>query len=397
MNVAGIIAEYNPFHRGHAYMIDAVKSALGSDTAVVCAMSGCFAQRGEWAAFRKQSRAEAAVRCGADLVLELPLPWSMSSAAGFAAGGVGLLDAVGMVTHLCFGSESGDLAELEAASNALEGPEFDGLIRQALTSGISYASARAEALERTAGSSAVLSGSNNILAVEYLRALKRCGSKMLPVTLKRTGAGHDEVTENAVLSASDIRRRLRAGAGIDGLVPERAAEVFDRELYAGRVILDAARLENALLARLRILPKSSYEELPDNSEGLGRRLYASVRRCPDIESILYETKTKRYAMSRIRRMLMCAALGIKSGDKECGVPYIKVLAMSGKGRGLLREMRTKASLPILIKPAAVRQFGERAARIFTLESDAADFCALAFKNSLDRVPGSDWRSTPFVL
>ena len=398
MNTAGITAEYNPFHWGHEYMLRRLGRELGEDTAFVCVLSGNFVQRGDCALFRKQARAEAAVRCGVDLVLELPLPWATASAEGFAKGAVELLGSTGVVTHLCFGSECGDVAALRGVAEALKSPETDALIRRYSGEGVSYASARQRALEVTAGESAALvSRPNNILAVEYLRALDAGGWGMEPVTVRRRGAAHDGAGSGVFRSASELRERCAAGEDISPLMPEPAAEVFRAEALALRGPVTLEALDTALVSRLRMLPPEVFDAVPDAAEGLGARLYAAAREEPDLRSILSAAKTKRYAMSRLRRMLLCACLGVRASDRDGGVPYIRVLALSQKGRGLLRRMRESAALPVITKPAQVKSLGARAQRIFALECAAADLYCLAFSSVRERRALSEWRVSPFVL
>ena len=397
MKVAGVPSEFNPFHRGHEYILRAIRARLGEDTAVVCAMSGNFAQRGECALYRKHARAEAAVRCGADLVLELPLPWALSSAEGFGEGMAQLLDATGVVTHLCFGSESGDVGALGEAAEILLRPEMDPLIRSALQSGISYAAARQQAAERLSpGAGELLTRPNDILGIEYIKALKKTNSAMAPMAVPRVGVQHDGTGDGVFLSAKELRRRCAAGEDVFPLLPESAAAVFRREAEAGRGPVGVAALETALLSRLRMLPPEAFDALPDASEGLGRRLYAAAREGGSLDTVLTLAKTKRYAAARLRRMLLCACLGVRAGDRDGGVPYLKVLAISLRGRALLREMRGTARLPVLTKPAAVTALSERARRIFSLEAEAGDLYALGYANVEERRAGADWREAPFV-
>ena len=398
MKVAGVPSEFNPFHRGHEYMLRAIRARLGEDTAVVCAMSGNFVQRGEWALYRKRARAEAAVRCGADLVLELPLPWALSSAEGFGQGMVEVLDATGIVTHLCFGSESGDVGALGEAAEVLLRPEMDPLIRSALQSGIPYAAARQQAAETLfPGAGEFLTRPNDILGVEYIKALKKTNSAIEAVTISRVGAQHDGAEDGVFLSAKELRWRSAAGEDIFPLLPEAAAAVFRREAEHGRGPMMMETLETALLSRLRMLPPEVFDTtLPDASEGLGRRLYAAAREGGSLAAIVALAKTKRYAASRLRRMLLCACLGLRAGDRAGGVPYLKVLALSPRGRALLREMRGAAHLPVLVKPAAVRALDERARYIFSLEASAGDLYALGYTSPGERRAGSDWRAAPFV-
>ena len=211
-NVIGIVAEYNPFHNGHARLIEQSRAQLGAVCPVVCVMSGDFVQRGSPAVYSKFARAEAAVRCGADLVLELPLLWSLSSAEGFARGAVGLLGSLGVVTHLSFGSECGELDPLQRVAEALLDPLLGEDLRAELRSGIPFAAARQQAVARRVGALAeLLQAPNNILAVEYLKAIYDQRLELHPLTVLRTGAQHDRFAEGNIRSASELRMRIGAG------------------------------------------------------------------------------------------------------------------------------------------------------------------------------------------
>ena len=397
MYVAGVVAEYNPFHQGHEYMLSQVREILGDDTIIVCAMSGSFVQRGECALAPKHRRAEAAVRCGADVVLELPLPWSLSSAEGFAHGAVGMLAATGVVTHLAFGSECGDIERLSAVANGLCSPELDEYIREEIKGGISYAAARQRAAERILGAeAALLSRPNDILGIEYLKAVHAHGIDVTPLAVRRKGAGHDESGEHEFLSASELRRRFVRGEDITHDLPEAMAKILKRCCDDGEAPVTMDSLETALLARLRMLPMEVFEALADAGEGLGRRLYAAVHEGAAVEEILLLAKSKRYALARLRRMLLCAALGIKAEDKEGIPPYLRVLALSERGRALWRHMETSAVLPRVTRPGEVKLLEGRARRIFELEVAATDFCALALTNVEKRRPGEEWRRGPYI-
>ena len=376
--VAGIVAEYNPFHRGHAHQIAETRRALGADCAVLCVMSGDFVQRGDAAVFDKFARAEAAVRGGADLVLELPLRWCLSSAEGFARGAVSILKSAGVVTHLSFGSETGELAPLQKAAGGLRDPALDDLLRDELKRGLSFPAARQNALERLIGKdAAVLSNPNDLLAVEYLRAIHDLGAALEPVAVRRVGALHDQAGESDYPSASRLRERMRAGEDVSAWAPHlpKASPVFSEDL------------EIALLSRLRMLPKEAFAALPDCSEGLENVLYRAVHSADTMDGVLAEAKSKRYPMSRLRRMLLCAALGVRKAD---GLPpYLRVLAANERGRALLRDMRETASLPVITKPADAREMPE-----FCLTADAHDLYVLA---QPDKTPGQDWRHSPVML
>ena len=310
-NVIGIVAEYNPFHNGHARLIEQTRARLGADCPVVCVMSGDFVQRGSPAVYAKFARAEAAARCGADLVLELPLPWALSSAEGFARGAVGLLGSLGVVTHLSFGSECGELEPLQRVAEALLDPLLGEDLRAELQAGIPFAAARQQAVARRVGALAeLLQAPNNILAVEYLKAIFDQRLDLHPLTILRTGAQHDRPAEGNVRSASELRTRIGAGENVSAFLPRAAAEISAREKTLGRGPVLPEALESAILSRLRMLPQTAYNALPGASEGLGNGLYRAAHEEPTLDGVLAAAKSKRYALSRIRRMTMCAALGV---------------------------------------------------------------------------------------
>ena len=255
MRIIGIVCEYNPFHKGHEYQIAKSRELLGEDAAVVCVMSGDFVQRGEAALFSKYARAEAACRCGADLVAELPLPWAVSSAEGFARGAVSILAGLG-AEFISFGSESGNTVELEKIADCLLDTTMHDKIKAEMDrdASLSYASARQKALFKTIGAtSALISEPNNILAVEYIKAIKELGLNLKPMTVRREGVLHDAPEKSGgFASASELRRMLEAGEDCKTYIPEAAFEIFEREIRAGRVI-DRDRMDTAILSRLRSL------------------------------------------------------------------------------------------------------------------------------------------------
>ncbi|MBQ7692161.1 MAG: nucleotidyltransferase family protein [Oscillospiraceae bacterium] len=400
MLTAGIVCEYNPFHNGHLYQMEKTRALLGENTALVCVMSGDFVQRGEAAVFDKFARSEAAVRCGADLVLELPLPWCLSSAEGFARGAVGLLGALG-VTALSFGSETGELKALKALAVLLADPAFTERVKARLASepNLSFAAAREQEAALLCGDEAkLLEQPNNILAIEYLKAMHTLGLSMRPLAIKREGSGHDQpAAQGALRSASEIRRLLREGRDVTGDIPAAALAVYRRETAQGRAILDTDRLETAMLSRLRQLREEDCMALPDTADGLGRRLYRAIRTESGLNQICLAAKSKRYALARIRRMALCACLGVRDGMAAGLPPYARPLAMNGRGRALLREISGTASVPILTKPAAVHNLGGAAEKIFILCSSAHDFYALGCGQSAGIRPEEDWRKSPVIV
>ncbi len=394
MKILGIVAEYNPFHNGHMLHIEESRRAISRDAAVVCVMSGDFVQRGEAAIFSKYARAEAAVKCGADLIIELPLPWSLSSAEGFARGAVGLFGALNCVDYLSFGSECGDMGILNSLATALQDPALNGEIREELKTGVSYAAARQAALSKSIGSLAdYLETPNNILAVEYLKAIYDQRLRIEPITVKRVGAGHDE--EGG--SASDIRRMLSQGKAIKKYVPKAAADVFKRENEQGRGPVFMEDLEAAILSRFRMMDEYAFSEIPDDSEGLGNRLFASAREETTLDGVLSAAKSKRYALSRLRRMCMCAALGVKRGQADGIPPYARVLAANERGRTALKIIGEKSLIPVITKPASVKELSHECSSLFELESSAHDLFVLGYKAIEERRGNADWRTSPRML
>ena len=392
--VIGIVCEFDPLHRGHARLLSHAR-ALGADT-VVCAMSGSFTQRGSFAALSKTARAEMAVRCGADLVLELPTPWAMSPAETFARGGVRLLALAGADT-LLFGSECGDLPALRCLADCLDSPTFADHLTAAPESGLTFAARRqsvAAALLDN-GAAALLQSPNNTLAVEYLRALRHTHSAMTPCTLRREGAGHDGAPEGDTASASFLRELLRQGRGEEAaaFMPPPAANVLRRELSAHR-LTDEALCQRAILSRLRTMTVEDWQTYDPGGEGLCRRMHRAAATACTVEGLLTAAKTKRYPLSRLRRMVLSAYLQLPPAPER--VPYLRVLAATAAGRAHLRCLRD-AGAPVLTKPADVPALGPAAEELFTLESRCTDLYVLARPDLSQAAPGQDYRTTPVIV
>lgn len=397
MAVAGVIAEYNPFHRGHAWQIAEIRRRLGDGTAVVACMSGNFVQRGEFAIFSKHRRAEAALLGGVDLVLELPTPWSAAGAERFAQGGVSLLAAAGVVTHLAFSSESGALERLKSAAECLEQPAYHQRVRQLAGQGAAFAAARQAAVRELAGDAAdCLSRPNDALAVEYLRALSARGCGIEPLALPRVGAGHDSAEESEYPSASAIRRMLLEGADWRAVLPEGTVSVVDRELAAGRAPVCIANCERAVLARLRRMEEADFLPYDGGGEGLYHRFYRAVQMETTVDGILTAAKTKRYPLARLRRMLLHAYLGVPQAAQGETPPYIRVLGANGRGQALLARMRSAAALPVITKPGHVRRLDQAVQRLFETEARCTDLYTLAFLNLAAAVPGQEFTAGPVM-
>lgn len=379
MAAAGIITEYNPLHMGHAFLMAETRRLLGPDTGIICVMSGNYVQRGDFAIADKFSRAAAAVRSGADLVLELPVPWALSSAEGFAAGAVKTLRATGAVTHLVFGSEGGDAAPLARCAEVLCSEGFPPRLREELKRGDSFPAARQRAVEALLSreDAAVLTRPNDTLGVEYCKALR--GSGIRPVAVPRRGAGHgSETAEGGFASASAIRTLICRGEGKKALslMAPAMAEEYRAEQEAGRAPAALANCERAILARLRFLEEEDYAALDLGNEGLYRRFARASRSAASVAELLEAAKTKRYPLARLRRMVFRAYLGLPPAPPE-EPAYLRILAANERGTALLAGMRKTAALPVLTKPAAVRCLGPEAQRLFDLEVRAGRLYALA--------------------
>ena len=328
MNV-GIVCEYNPFHLGHRKQIGIIREKFGAETGIICAMSGNYVQRGHPAVFDKTIRAEAAIRCGADLVVELPVTTSLSSAEGFAAGGVAVLSR--LCDGLCFGAETADLRQLLGTAEALLSEDFPKLLRRELDTGRSFPAARQAALEKMGLPGAILESPNNILAVEYCKAILRQSSPMQPLPIFREGSYHAKEADFENPSATSLRIRLQNGLEISEYLPEPAGRVF-----AGAPIHTLEAGQRAVLSRLRTLADAEFEALPFGSEGLWRKLMRESRTQATLEAIAAAVKSKRYTRSRIDRMILCAFLGITAQTLEAAIPYVRVLAFNDRGREILR-------------------------------------------------------------
>lgn len=337
MLTAGIICEYNPFHLGHRKQFRLIREALGQDTGIVCLMSGNFVQRGAPAIFDKTRRAEAALKSGADLVLELPVPVCLSSAEGFAGGGVEILGK--FCNYLAFGCETGSVDSLTQAAEKLLSPAFPGILKQDLSQGISFPAARQAALERLGADASLLSLPNDILAVEYCKAVLSQGSGMKPLPLHREGEYRSLLPDRENPSAAFLRERISQGESFLEYLPEEAVDCFPlSEIHT----LEAG--ERAVLARLRTMKDTDFEALPYGSEGLWRRLMRSCREKASLEEILTAAKTKRYTRSRLDRMVMCAYLGITQAILAAPVPYVRVLGFRERGREILGDVKKTVPL-----------------------------------------------------
>ena len=400
MKAAGIVCEYNPFHLGHRYHLEKTRECGGDNDVIVCALSGDFVQRGEPAAISKFARAEAAVRCGADIVVELPSVWAMQSAEGYAEAAVSILAGMG-VSRLAFGAETDDPAGLEETARMLSSESFEKALAAAVKerSGISYAAVREDLLREFCGEKAdLLKTANNILAIEYMKAVIRKGYGISFSPVRRVGAGHDSVSEDKIRSASDIREMMLKGEDISAFVPEASCEVITAEIRNGKGPVSLASIEQALVSRLRSMDREDFMKVKDCDEELAGRISDAVYANYALNDIFLAAKTKKYAYSRVRRVCVCAALGITAEMQEGEPPYIRILAADPKGQAYIRELKKKSpDIPLATKAADIPKMGEKCAAAINMDSAIHDIYVLGYPDPSLRACGENFRISPFML
>ena len=374
---AAIIAEYNPFHNAHAYHISKTKELTCAENTVVI-MSGNFVQRGDCAICDKFTRTRMALAGGADLVLELPLPFACATAEKFAAGGVGIADALGCVDYLSFGTECGDVGQLSAAADAVSDDSIKPALDRFLAQGNTFAAARTEAVREVYGDdiAGLLCLPNNTLAVEYIRAIRRINSRMEPIGIRREGAYHDSaVTSDSFASATAVRRMLFDGAWDNAakFMPDYSWSAFHKAMEQGTAPADIYRCDRAILSRIRGMTREQLANLPDVSEGLENRIFESARSAASLDALYSGIKSKRYSHARVRRVVLSAFLGIRAVH-SMRLPYIRILGMNSRGRALLSASKPK--LPIISSYRHIHSLPLEAQNAYRLECYADDMWAL---------------------
>lgn len=366
MNITGIIAEYNPMHAGHAYQIEAARE-INQSEGVILIMSGNFVQRGEPAIISKRHRAEAALRSGADLVIELPTLFATSSAESFADMSVRLLAATGVVTHLNFGSESGEITPLKAIADLLshEPIGYKILLHEALAQGISFPKARVQALRQYAKNHHLLDSSsldllatpNNILGIEYIKAMNRHACTFKATTVKRIGAGyHDEDPSQKLPSATAIRKHYRTHQDLTTFInkmPPASYDIIEKLSVDGLGPLFMEDAYPLLKYNLLLTPASNLEQVLDMTEGLENRIKKFVKTSETYEDLITSIQTKRYPRTKISRALLHSFLGITKEDhiqlSQDFEPYLRILGFNAKGQQILRDMKKKnENLPFIV-------------------------------------------------
>lgn len=379
MSVYGIVAEYNPFHNGHKYQIDEIRKSSDCE-GIVAVMSGNFVQRGEPAIMSKYKRAQAALKNGVDLVIELPVQYAVSSAERFSFSAVSILNSLGIVDKLSFGSECGDVGKLIKAAEAVMSDTVNSEIVEQLKEGANYPVARMNAVEKFFGreTALILKNPNNILAVEYIKALKKLNSNIIPHTVLRVGAEHDSKKETErIASASMIREKLLKKESIDDFIPANVLSIYKNEIGLGFAPADIKALETAVLASLRLKKADDFKLLPDVSEGIENRIISASKTSGTLAELYDSAKTKRYTHSRIRRIVLYSFLGITKELQNKPPFYIRVLGFNENGKFLLKDAKDKASLPIVTNISDIKKLNGDALKIFDFECKATDIFNLS--------------------
>jgi predicted nucleotidyltransferase len=379
MKVSGIICEYNPFHNGHLYHIN--KTRENGATHIAAVMSGNFVQRGDTAVIDKLERARLAVRSGADLVIELPVQYSIASAEAFAMGAVYLLDALGAVDELSFGSECGDVTKLLGAMETVNtiAVSHSDEIRSIMEKGYTYPRALSSVVNGINSEAAsIIAEPNNLLAIEYLRAIKRLDSSIQPYTVKRINADHDgRNTENGFASASYLRERIQKRADISEFTTSEWRSAITSAISKGETAA-LSRLERVILYKLRSSTTEEIAQIPDVGQGLEHRIYGA-RMAGSLDELLFTVKTKRYTMARIRRIILALLIGINKEDMKKLPPYGRILAFNERGREILARAKGTTKIPFASSIAKLSQLGDTAERFAELEIRASDIYGLALE------------------
>ena len=363
--ILAIICEYNPFHNGHLYQLNESIKLVNPDY-VVCIMSGNFVERGNTALINKWARTEMALNAGVDMVIELPTVYSISSAENFASGAIKILNSLNCDTYLSFGSESGDISVLNKFAEILyrEPAEYVTMLNHELSKGLSFPKARENAMllyiNDIRNSATVLSGSNNILALEYLKQIMKTGNKITPITIKRIGTEYNSLSSsNNIASATAIRELLLQKKSVKNLMPKSSYSILKDELGNGRFVLDVAQFEKQIIYKLRCMSVEQIANLPDVSEGLEYKIKEAANTCNTLEALMFMIKSKRYTMTRINRILLYALLDISKQDyinSQKIIPYTRILGMSENGKLLLSKLSKNRKLNVI---TSVKQFMDK--------------------------------------
>ena len=369
MPLAGIVAEFNPLHNGHKYLIDCAKTA-GYDVASV--ISGNFVQRGDTAIIPKFRRAESALLAGADIVLELPIPWSMSTAQNFAFGGISQLSAIG-VEALYFGSECGDIDELNKVADLLTSEKYNTKLKERLSQGNTFAKIRSELVNELLNKeSNVLRNPNDTLAVEYILAARKLGLSMRFVPVKRKGASHNDSSAiNGFSTATLLRDAINKGDYdyLSMFVPEFSYKIIEKS-----PVSNIDRIDTAIIAKLKQMKSDDFSKISDMSEGLDKLIYKSVRDSFCIKELAEKLKSKRYTLARIRRLILSSFLEIDNSFFLKEPPYVRVLGFTQNGEKYLAIPKNK---PVITKVSQIEKLNDFSKHVFDKENISNELYALS--------------------
>jgi len=430
MPVVGIIAEYNPMHLGHIHHLNYARHAIKAQ-GLVCVLSSNFVQRGEPAIVSKWARTQMALVSGADLVVELPSAFSCASAEYFAAGAVSILNSLGIIDYLCFGSEVGSIEPLELAAEHFlcEDEYFKNNLKSLLNKGLPYALARQKALESILINNGIqnrqdhneetrishiinaVSKPNNILGIEYIKALKRFKSSIKPITTKRIGQDYNSLERaESFSSATAIRKYIQENIN-SGLsyrndvfllnnMAGKCLEIMFDEFAAGRGPVFPETFENILLHAFRTKSINEIRSLPYIEDGLENRLKQAAVESNSYHDFVEKVVTKRYPASRIKRILISMLTGMTREFldelKNNGyAQYIRILGFNETGRNLLSEIKNKARLPVITKPASINNFDNRlAVELFEHEVRATNTYVLGYRDTKHKIGNQEYTYSP---
>lgn len=416
MSVLGLIVEYNPLHNGHLYHFNTSLDITQAEYSV-CVTSGNFVQRGEPAVVDKWSRTAMALNAGIDLVIEIPAIFCIQSAESFSFGAVSILNSLGVVDTICFGSEIGEIELLKKIAYIIstEPEEYKKHIRNGIDDGLSFAVARSRAvteyLKKELDSmqlvkiNEMLQSSNNILGLEYIKWLMRLNSQITPVTIKRLHSNYNDLSyDTPFASAMAVRNKIREDIdGIRNMVPGYTLDILKRQFSSGRGPIYLEDYSQVLLCMLRNMPLENLSKIMDVGEGLEYRVKkASLASC-NIQELINNIKSKRYAETRIRRILIHTLLGIERNDfalaKQVGGPqYVRVLGFSEKGKKLLSIIKQRCPLPIISNAGDYKKYDNSILKqMFELDIKATDIYVTCYKDSLSRIGGQDFYNKPVTL
>lgn len=414
MRVLGLIVEYNPFHNGHLYHIEQSKSLCNAEF-VVCVMSGNFIQRGEPAIINKWARTKMALKCGIDLVIELPVPYAMSSAEFFAYGAVKILNDIGVVNYLCFGSENADIGKFSTIAGILidEPKNYKQVLKQELSKGMSFPSSRETALRSFLNEkdcempelNEIIGSSNNILGIEYIKALKRLKSKIIPLTIKRVSNSYNstEIT-GSISSATSIRKLiLTEKEQLDMIIPDNCLPVLEEEFNAGRGPIYTRLYEQLIISSIRRMSKEQLKLLPYVSEGMENRIKDAAGACGTLDELIETISTKRYTRTRVQRIITSILTGLTSNELDTfnrfgGPQYARVLGLNNKGRQLLSAINKNKCLPVITKTANFsKSCNPLLKRMLEIESFATDMYVLGYQNPIYRKAGQEFTQNVVIM